>query len=240
MSKKVIIIGASAGIGRALALAMSKAGYEVGITARRKELLDSLQTEMPNKSFVKVMDIGQAEVARTQLAELVAEMGGMDMLVLNSAVGHGFLKWETDKEMIMVNTLGSVALGDWAIDFFKKQEKGHLVGISSVAMHRAFREAIVYSATKSFLSAYLQGVRHYFVHKKGNFAVTDIRPGFVETFMTSQNDPDKMFWLTKADEAADYILSAIEKKKKIAYISPRWWIMGKIMGLMPDWLAHKM
>lgn len=240
MTKKVIIIGASAGIGRALALSMSKAGYEVGITARRKELLESLQAEMPQKSYLKVMDIAKPDDARIQLAELVEEMGGMDIIVLNSAVGHGFLNWETDKEMIMINTLGTVALGDWAADFFKKQEKGHIVGISSVAMHRAFRSAIVYSATKSFLSAYLQGIRHYFVYKKGQFSVTDIRPGFVETFMTAQNDPKKMFWLTKADEASNYILSAIEKKKKIAYISPRWWIMGKIMSWLPDWLAHKM
>lgn len=240
MSKKAIIIGASAGIGRALALAMSKAGYEVGITARRAELLNTLQTEMAGKSYIKVMDIAKTEEARAQLSELVAEMGGMDIIVLNSAVGHGFLAWETDKEMIMVNTLGTVALGDWAADFFKKQEKGHLVGISSVAMHRAFRTAIVYSATKSFLSAYLQGVRHYFVHKKGVFTVTDIRPGFVETFMTSQNDPKKMIWVTKADKAADYILSAIENKQKVAYISPRWWILGKVMAYMPDWVVHKM
>ena len=239
MPQKAIIIGASAGIGRALALAMSKAGYEVGITARRIELLQSLQTEMLTKSYLKVMDISKAEEARTQLAELVTEMGGMDIIVLNSAVGHGFLAWETDKEMIMINTLGTVALGDWAVAFFKKQEKGHLVGISSVAMHRAFREAIVYSATKSFLSAYLQGLRHYFVHKKGAFTVTDIRPGYVETFMTSQNDPKKMIWVTKADKAADYILAAIKKKKKIAYISPRWWILGKVMAWLPDWLAHK-
>lgn len=240
MPQKVIIVGASAGIGKTLAFTMSQAGYIVGITARREELLKSLQAEMPNKCYYKTMDLADAEAARNQLTDLIEEMGGMDVIVLNAAVGYGYLDWQKDKEMIYVNILGTVALGDLAAAYFKKQENGHIVGISSVSIYRAFRSSIVYTATKSFLSAYLQGMRHYFVHKKGDFTVTDIRPGYVETFMTSQNDPKKMMWVIQPDKAAYYILKAIEKRKKVAYISPRWRIAAIVLGLLPDWIIHKM
>ena len=239
MSKKAIIIGASAGIGRALAIELGKNGYSLGLTARRKEMLESLQKEIPTPSWIQVMDVSNTEESRAQLADLVEKMGGMDLLILNAAVGHTGLTWEENKEMITVNTLGNVALGDFGVHYFRKQKSGHLVGISSVAQHRAFRTAIVYSATKSFLSAYLQGVRHFFTFKKYPVTVTDIRPGYVETFMTAANDPKSMFWVSTPEVAAHYIRRAIEKKKKVAYITPRWWLAGKLMQYLPDWLAHR-
>jgi short-subunit dehydrogenase len=239
--KKIIIIGASAGIGRALAIEMSKNGYEVGVTARRKELLESLQQEMPNKSYLAVMDVADTETSRTQLADLVEEMGGdVDIIVLNTAVGYLGITWEENREMIQVNTMGNVALGDWAMHYFKERKKGHIVGISSVAKHRAFRTAIVYSASKSFLSAYLQGLNHFFsYYKKYDVAVTDIRPGYVETYMTAQNDPKSMFWVSKPEVAAYYIRKAIEKRKKVAYITPKWWFAGQLMQLLPDFIVHR-
>lgn len=243
MAKKAIIIGASAGIGRALAIEMSKNGYEVGITARRREMLESLQKEMQTQSYVCVMNVGDTETSREQLADLVEEMGGeVDVIILNAAVGHTGVTWEENREMIQVNTLGNVALGDWAMHYFKNRKKGHIVGISSVAMHRAFRSAIVYSATKSFLSAYLQGLNHFFSFYKHKYdvAITDIRPGYVATYMTSQNDPKQMFWVAKPEEAAYYILRAIQKRKKVAYITPRWWFAAKFMAALPDWIAHKL
>ncbi|MBX7242399.1 MAG: SDR family NAD(P)-dependent oxidoreductase [Bacteroidia bacterium] len=240
MSKKAIIIGASAGIGRALAIELGKNGYDVGITARRKELLESLQKEIPTQSWIQVMDVANTEESRTQLGALIEIMGGCDIIILNAAVGHTGLNWEENREMIQINTLGNVALGDFAFHYFKQKKSGHIVGISSVAKHRAFRTAIVYSATKSFLSAYLQGIRHFFAYKRVPVYVTDIRPGFVETFMTSQNDPKAMFWVSTPETAAYYIRKAIEKRKKVAYITPRWWWAGQLMQFLPDWVAHKM
>lgn len=239
MHKKAIIIGASAGIGKALAIELGKNGYELGLTARRVGLLESLQKEIATRTWVQQMDVADTEAARTQLAALVEKMGGMDILILNAAVGLTGTTWEENKTMIEVNTLGNISLGDFGVHYFKDKKQGHLVGISSVAMHRAFRTSVVYSATKSFLSAYLQGIRHFFAYKKLPVDVTDIRPGFVETDMTSVNDPKKMFWISKPETAAYYIRKAIENKKSIAYITPRWWLIGQIMRLLPDWLVHK-
>ncbi|MFN0204238.1 MAG: SDR family NAD(P)-dependent oxidoreductase, partial [Bacteroidia bacterium] len=106
-------------------------------------------------------------------------------------------------------------------------------------MHRAHRSSIIYSATKSYLSAYLQGLRHYSEHYKKKITISDIRPGFVETPMTEQNDPKQMIWVATAERAAYYILRAIEKKKSVAYITPRWWILGKVMQYLPDFIMHR-
>jgi len=238
--KKAIIIGASTGIGRALAIEMSKAGYELGLVARRTELLQSLQKELPHKSHIQTMDIGYATEARKALESLIQKMGGMDIIVLNSAVGLPDRTWEEANAMIQINIAGTVALAQLSLEYFKNQGKGHIVGISSVAKHRAFRTAIVYSATKSFLSAYLQGIRHYVVRYKKDITISDIRPGFVETPMTSQNDPKAMFWVEKVEVAAQYILRAIEKKKSVAYIRPRWWFIAQIMQYLPNFIIHRM
>lgn len=238
--KKAIIIGASTGIGRALAIEMSKAGYELGLVARRQELLESLQKELPNKSWVQTMDIAQTTESRSALESLIQKMGGMDIIVLNSAVGLPDKTWEEAQTMIQINIAGTVALAQLSLEYFKQQGSGHIVGISSVAKHRAFRTAIVYSATKSFLSAYLQGIQHYVVRYKKNIAISDIRPGFVETPMTSHNNPKEMFWVEKVDVAAKYILRAIEKKKTIAYIRPRWWWIAQVMEYLPNFIIHRM
>jgi short-subunit dehydrogenase len=238
--KKAIIIGASTGIGRALAIEMSKAGYELGLVARRKELLESLQKELPNKSYIQTMDIAQTTESRQALESLIQTMGGMDIIVLNSAVGLPDTSWEDANSMIQINIAGTVALAQLSLEYFKKQGSGHIVGISSVAKHRAFRSAIVYSATKSFLSAYLQGIRHYVVRYKKNITISDIRPGYVETPMTSQNDPKSMFWVEKVEVAAQYILRAIEQKKSVAYIRPRWWFAAQFMQFLPDFIFHRM
>lgn len=239
MKGNVIIIGASAGIGRALAVEMAQNGYTLGLTARRMDKLEALQAEIKGKSYVRQMDISDGEASRRILEELVQEMGGVDILVLNAAVGHLGANWEENREMLMINVVGTIALADWGVHYFKARKKGHIVGISSVAKHRAFRAAIVYSASKSFLSAYLQGINHFFAKKGGTVAVTDIRPGFVETAMTAQNDKNEMFWVSTPEVSAVYIRKAIESRKKVAYITPRWWWAGQLMSLLPDFIVHR-
>ena len=86
---KAIIIGATSGIGRELAIQMTAKGYELGITGRRAELLETLNAELGGKSHLKVMDITSFEEARQQLFDLIAAMGGVDIVVINSGAGSG-------------------------------------------------------------------------------------------------------------------------------------------------------
>ena len=236
--KKVIIIGASSGIGRDLALEMSKRGYEVGIAARRLEMLQELAKECPNKTYVKTMDMEKHLDARAQLEELIAEMGSVDIIVYNAGIGESSGKWEKENQVHQVNAVGFAAIANFAFRYFKDNKiPGQIVGISSIAGVRGSRHVIGYSATKAFMSTYMDGQRHKSVAEKLGITVTDIRPGFIDTPMT---DGQKgMFWVQPADKAARQIADAIEAKRKVAYITRRWWLVSVLFKIMPDYIWYK-
>jgi short-subunit dehydrogenase len=235
--KKVIIVGASSGIGYDLAKVYSAKGHEVGITARRIDFLEKLQKELPNKSYICKMDVADPAAARESLANLVAEMGGMDVLVLNAGIGDSKPSWELEQQIIMVNIAGFTALGNWAVKYYEGKGGGQIVGVSSIASIRGTHIATVYSASKAYISSYMEGLQQRSNRKKSNITVTDIRPGFVATPMTQENKG--MFWVSTTEKAAKQIFTAIEKKKRIAYITRRWWIVAQLFKIIPDFLWLK-
>src|SRR3990167_10731890 len=84
--QRAVIIGASSGIGRALAKELAKAGYWVGLTGRRVELLESLRAELPSKGFVKKIDLRMPEEAILEVKQLIQEMGGLDLMIVNAGI----------------------------------------------------------------------------------------------------------------------------------------------------------
>ena len=97
--KKAIVIGASSGIGRALAKVLGHNGYEVGLASRRIELLRQLQEEIPSKTFVKQIDVSRPVEAMPLLQELIKEMGGMDLIVINSGINTYNVNFEWQGEI---------------------------------------------------------------------------------------------------------------------------------------------
>jgi short-subunit dehydrogenase len=235
--KKVIIIGASSGIGYDLAKVFSEKEYEVGIAARRTEQLSQLQSELKGKSFIKQIDVSRFDEARQQLQQLIDEMGGMDIIVLSSGVGWGRSTLQQELETIEVNVSGFVNLAYFATEYFMKQGSGQIVGISSVASLRGSHALTAYGATKAFISNYMEGLRIRFAKKKINITVTDIRPGYVATPMTEKNKG--MFWLASSGKAAKQIFDAIVAKKDIAYITRRWAIVAFIYRMLPDFILKR-
>ncbi len=238
MAKKVIIVGASSGIGRDLAHVFSEKRYELGLTARRLEELQALQKQLPGKAIVQQMDVAQHAEARTGLAALIEQLGGMDIIVLNAGIGDSKPTWEKEMQIVAVNAAGFTALGNLALDYFEKQGGGQLVGVSSIASLRGTRIATVYSATKAYISSYMEGIQQRSNKKKQGIYVTDIRPGFVATDMTAANKG--MFWVATSRKAAEQIYSAIKNKKRVAYITRRWWIIARIIKLLPDFLFYRL
>ena len=241
MNKKAVIIGASSGIGKELARVFSTHGFTVGLTARRVELLKELQKELPTTSFIKHMDLNEITSSIRALQELLDEMGDVEIIVINSGTGHDnpILEWEKEKPSIDVNIMGFTAMAVAATNYFIKKEKGHLVGISSVAAIRPFRLCPAYGASKAFISFYLKGLRHKFA-KRGlkNIYVTDIKPGFVDTPMTKNNE--KMFWVSTAEKAATQIYDAIMAKKKETFITKRWRLAAFMMRILPDFIYNRL
>jgi short-subunit dehydrogenase len=232
--KKAIIIGASSGMGRELAKVLVRHDYVVGITGRRTELLQELQAEIADKCFVRTMDVADTSTAIATFNDLIAEMGGVDLVVISAATGHGTadLQWPNEKDTIDTNVLGFTAIADTAFNYFVKQGHGHLVGISSIAAIRGGRYAPAYNASKAFVCNYLEGLRHISIKAKLPIYVTDIQPGYVDTRMAQG---DRIFWRASAEKAANQIYRAIERKKPHAYVTRRWRLIAWVLKIMPNW-----
>jgi short-subunit dehydrogenase len=238
MGRKIIIIGASSGIGRELAKVAGQHGYIVGITARRSELLREAAEGSSGPVFVKRMDVSNPDEAIGLLGELIGEMGGVDIVVISAGIGfpNPELEWKKEKDTIDVNVTGFAAIADSAMKYFLKQGRGHLVGISSIAAIRGDLTAPAYSASKAFVSNYLEGLRLKALKTRLPIVVTDIQPGFVDTAMAQG---DGLFWVASPEKAARQIFNVIEKRQKHAYITGRWRFVAWILKIVPDRLLAK-
>lgn len=235
---KALIIGATSGIGRALAKVLAENGYVLGLAGRRTELLESLQKEIKTETHIRQIDVSIPAQATKLLDELIRETGGMDLIIISPGTGfiNKDLVWEHEKAAIDVNVTGFTAIAGAAMDYFCKQGRGHIVGISSIAGLRGGAEAPAYNASKAYISNYLQGLRQKAGKLKLPIDVTDIKPGLVDTAMAKG---DNLFWVAPPEKAARQIFSAIKNKRKSAYITKRWRFVAWILRIMPDWVYNR-
>lgn len=235
---KIIIIGATTGIGRALAELYITQGHEVTITGRRTALLEEIQNIYPNhKIHIGTIDVSDIDNARKTIQNLADKNDGFDKVVINAGVGFGKASFEEEIKTIDTNVTGFVAIAQWAYNYFKTKGSGHIIGISSLAALRGSPYAPEYHASKAFISSYMQGLRLRSVKYNHHITVTDIRPGFVDTPMTKQNKG--MFWVATPEKAAKQIADAIESKKNVAYITKRYFLLAILIKLFPEWLFAK-
>jgi short-subunit dehydrogenase len=237
--KTAIIIGATSGIGNALAKRLVSDGYTVGITGRRTPLLEALKAENPERYLVRTHDVTETETSAQTLEHLAGELGRLDLLVLCAGTGdhNESLDFGVEKRTIDTNVTGFTAVADWAFTFFQNQKHGHLVVISSVAGLRGHGLAPAYGASKAYQISYAQSLQHKAAKTKERIYVTDIRPGFVDTAMAKG---EGVFWVASTDTAARQIHRAIVKKKKVAYITRRWFLVAMLLKRLPNFLYNRL
>jgi short-subunit dehydrogenase len=237
MMKKVIIVGASSGIGRHLALLYAQEGNKVGITGRRGNMLQEIQHQFPDNISIQKFD-NTSDNITLHLNQLISKIGGLDLLVLSSGIGKINLKldWNIEKEMIDLNVVAWTEIADFVFHFFQHQKHGHLAAITSIGSIRGEGRAPAYNASKAFQVNYLEGLRKKSVYGKLNILVTDIQPGFVRTAM-AESYP--RFWEASVEKAAQQIFHAIEKKKKKVYITKRWWLIAQLLKVLPNGIYYK-
>ncbi len=239
MTSKAIIIGATSGIGKDLAEVFLREGYTLGLAGRRIHLLDDLKARYPDRVFLKRMDISVAEDAMVILDGLITEMKGADVIVISAGTGfmNKDLKWQPEKETIEVNVAGFAAIANVAMRHFLSRGSGHLVGISSIAALRGSSIAPAYSASKAFVSNYLEGMRKKAARTRKSITVTNVQPGYVDTAMAKG---EGMFWVAPSHTAAEQIYDAIRKKKKHAYITKRWRLIAWLLKILPEFIHNKL
>lgn len=176
------------------------------------------------------MDVSKPLKAICLLDELIEEMKGVDLIVISAGVGfiNPELEWPKENDTIAVNVTGFTAMANVAMKSFISQKTGHLVGISSIAALTCDHEAPSYSASKAFMSNYLEGLRKKVKKLKLPITITDIKPGFVDTAMAQG---ENLFWVSSPQKAAKQIFRVINKRKNHAYITKRWRLIAWLLKI---------
>lgn len=238
MKKKIIILGASSGIGRELARQYAAEGHAVLAVARRQELLDTLQQEFPAQIKVQAADIRQLVQDRL-LATLIETLGGLDLLILAASVVrlNPALDERQETETLAVNAgaFQEIMLQSW--HWMAAHGGGQLAGITSIAAARGNKVAPSYHATKAFQSVLLEGLRVKARAERNGIVVTELIPGYVQTAM---GKGDRVFWSVTAEKAATQIRKAITKKRSRAFIPKRWWWIFHIQRLLPIFIYDRL
>jgi short-subunit dehydrogenase len=237
--KKAIVIGASSGIGKQLAILLAVHNYRVGITGRRDQLLLNLQATKPEQFVVSVFDVTDIATIPQRLQQLTDELGGLDLLILSSGTGkvNPALDPAVEQGTSEVNVAGFTAIANWAFNYFQKQAFGHFAAISSIAGIRGSRQAPAYFASKAYQINYLEGLRQKAYSLKLPIYVTDIRPGFVDTAMAAG---ENLFWVATVEKAATQIYKAIENKRGVVYVTKRWRLVAFLSRVLPGFLYKRL
>ena len=233
--KRAIIIGASSGMGNALAKKLLDNGYLVGVTARRLEPLQELQKKYGINVFVQQMDISKPKESVTVLNTLINAMNGMDLCVI-AATGYNDADqearaWDFNNPILAVDVLGFSALARTAINFFELQNAGHLVGFSSVDGYQGRAGCPDYSAAKAYITRFLEAERNRCMQLNLPITVTELAPGWVSVSPEYEAVLAKLpaaYWVESLDDATTSIYKAIQDKTPVAYVTERW---GKVVDL---------
>jgi short-subunit dehydrogenase len=240
-----IVVGASSGIGAAIVRQLVEKGYTVAALARRDGLLQSLCAELngsatPARALAYPHDVTQSDEAPALFQRIVADLGGLDLLVYAAGVQpplaaneYNFAK---DEAMIAVNLLGAMAWLGQAAQRFERAGQGHIVAISSIAGDRGRRLNPGYNSSKAGLDAYLEGLRNRL--SQHGVTVTTIKPGFVDTVLL-KNAP-KTMWVISPEKAAAAIYQAIRRQKQLVYIPGRWRLVSLIIRNIPSLLFRRL
>lgn len=235
-AETAVIVGASSGIGEALARELADRGYALGLTARREERLEAIAEDVPTEARAAYMDVTEPAAARETFFDLAEDLGGADVVVVNAGVapGNPDLEWETERETINTNVRGFAALATAAIEHFEARGAGHLVGTSSVGSYVGNSLVPAYHASKAFVSNYLDGLRYRTEYNDADVTVTTIEPGYVDTELATG-----AFWLVPVETAAEQMADAIESGRRHAYVSRRWRLVAWALQVMPDGLKKR-
>ena len=235
---KIILIGATSGIGRLMALRYAEEGHTVGITGRRNDLLEEVKALASGNIFTACFDAAAADnVSRVQ--SLIEDLGGIDLLIYNAGFGEPsdelIPEIEKDTEQVLVR--GFVDIVAFAFNFFIAQGRGRLAVTSSVAALRGNGLAPSYSAGKAFQSIYAEGLNLKAHRLKKDIVVTDVRPGFIKTKMAKGAG---QFWVAQPEKAAEQIMAAIAARKRVVYVTRRWWLVAQVFKVLPYWLYKRL
>ena len=238
MPLRVIITGASSGIGTALAKYYARRGATLGLIARRRNELEQLAAQFSTPVQIYSTDVRDAAALQAAAEDFIAKHGCPDIVIANAGVSVGTLTQIPEdltafQDVFDINVMGMVKTFQPFIEPMRKARNGILVGIASVAGYRGLPGSAAYSASKAAAISYLESLRVEL--KTSGIRVVTICPGYIATPMTEKN-PYPMPFLIDADTAAQKFARVIDNGKNYAVIPWQMAIVARVLRVLPNWL----
>ena len=243
--RRAIIIGATKGLGAAVARRLAREGYSLALAGRNAELLDEICAEINQaggevRAMPYIHDVRTYDQVPDLLHKMITDLGGLDLFIYNSGVllPTTPVTYESDKDRqtMEVNALGAIAWFNAVAPVFQSLHSGQIVGISSVAGDRGRVGNPAYNASKAALSTYLEALRNRLT-RQGVYVLT-VKPGFMDTEMIKSSP--RTFWVISPEKAADDIWKAIQAHKQTIYTPRRWCLIMLIIRHIPSMIFRRL
>ena len=237
--KRIVIIGATSGIGLEVAKLCIREGWRVGAAGRREEALEALRATAPEQVVTEPLDITRDD-APGQLARLIDKLGGMDIYLHCSGIGKrntGLLP-EIELDTLRTNGEGFVRMVTAAFGYFRANGGGHLAVISSIAGTKGLGSAPAYSATKRMQNTYIDALAQLAHMEKLGIRFTDIRPGFVATPLLAGDGHYPM--LMETGKVAARSMRVVKRRRRRVVSDRRYAVLVFFWKLIPEWLWERM
>lgn len=243
-AKSILITGATRGLGENLARQFAARGYRLALTGRKQSELDRLGAELAGQAadiVLETLDVSDFDAIAGVIERCAQRLGGLDIVVVNAGVGTstpvGKGHFEQIRQTIDINLTAAIATCESAVELFRKQGHGQVVGITSVAAVRGTRGQGVYCATKAGFSRYLESIR--LETRRESIVITELAPGYIDTDL-NRAIPNRPFLVT-AEKGTSIMADLIERKVSFRYVPPwPWSLVAQVLKWLPDSIIAKM
>lgn len=231
-------MGASSGLGLEVARRLLRDGWQVGVAARRVDMLKSIEEPDVGKPVIAQIDI-TADDAADKMRSLIEKLGGVDLYFHASGIGKQNSELIADVELntIQTNGMGFARMVGEVFRWMASHGGGHIAVISSIAGTKGLGAAPSYSATKSFQNTYIQALEQLSNNRQLNIRFTDLRPGFVDTDLIKGTHYPMTLTV---DEVADEMMAAISHGMHVRIIDWRWRIVVKLWRMIPSFVWRRL
>ncbi len=233
--KRIVIVGATSGLGLATVRLCMREGWRVGAAGRRIEALEALRAEAPEQVEIEPLDVTRDDAVE-HLDALIRRLGGMDTYLHTAGIGFRNLELSPDIEIdtLRTNGEGFVRMVSAAFGYFRRNGGGHLAVISSIAGTRGLGAAPAYSASKRMQNTYLEALEQLARMEAIPIRFSDIRPGFVATPLLAAEPRYPM--LMPTDLVAKKIFRVLQKPRRRVVIDARYALLVTLWRLIPQGL----
>ena len=218
--KKIWITGASSGIGKALAEKFASEGWQVAISARRKEILDEMAKHENISSHP--LDVTDQDQINDVFSKIINEFGNLDLCVFSSGTYDPKLEQEINikqnKFVMETNFFGVLYCIKSVEKYFKDKKNGHISIVSSIAAYRGLPNSSGYGPSKAALTNLAESL--YFDFKKYNVRISLVSPGFIKTPLTDKNEFPMPF-IKSPEYAAEKMFNGLTKSKSFEIHFPK-------------------